>query len=270
MKSIRTKAFTGMVLICSLLAACGGTSQAIMPTQPQEEMLPPTPIPPTTTPQPTETFTPEPTPTVVPTATPENQIFRDDFNGELQPGWTWENENPDRWQITEDGWLQILAEDDSILGGATQTNLLFRDLPEGNFAVTVHLIAAPDANFQQAAIFLYEDIQSYVAINRGYCEPCFPGKGNGIFVDYKVNDHTRWSAELNTQIDETDVYLRLVSKDKIIYAYYALAPDEWQFITRLGEFFEFTKVGLGVSNIDNGGIDSDLVGSYDYFEITRP
>jgi len=25
-----------------------------------------------------------------------------------------------------------------------------------------------------------------------------------------------------------------------------------------------------VSNIDNGGIDSDLVGSYDYFEITRP
>jgi len=62
----------------------------------------------------------------------------------------------------------------------------------------------------------------------------------------------------------------LVSKDKIIYAYYALAPDEWQYITRLGEFFEFTKVGLGVSNTDNGSIDSDLVGSYDYFEITLP
>ena len=35
-------------------------------------------------------------------------------------------------------------------------------------------IAAPDSNFQQAAIFLYEDTHSYMAINRGYCEPCFP------------------------------------------------------------------------------------------------
>jgi hypothetical protein len=270
MKSIRVKIFLGGILTCLLLIGCGAPSQTIIPTQPQMELPSPTSILPTATPQPAATFTPEPTPTIVPTATPESQIFRDDFNGELQPGWIWENENPDRWMITDDGWLQILAEDDSILGGGLQSNLLFRDLPEGNFAVTTHLIAAPDSNFQQAAIFLYEDIHSYVAINRGYCEPCFPGKGNGIFVDYKVNDHTRWSAELNTQIDQTDVYLRLVSKDKIIYAYYALVPDEWQFIIRLGEFFEFTKVGLGVSNIDNAGIDSDLVGSYDYFEITRP
>ena len=270
MKPIRVRIFLEGILACSLLIACDTSPQTTVPTQQQMELPSPTSVPPTPTHQPTATYTPEPTPAAIPTATPESQIFRDDFTGELQPGWIWENENPDRWQITEDGWLQILAEDESILGGEPQSNLLFRDLPEGNFAVTVHLIAAPDSNFQQAAIFLYEDIYSYVAINRGYCEPCFPGKGNGIFVDYKVNDHTRWSAELNTQIDETDVYLRLISKDKIIYAYYALAPDEWQFITRLGEFFKFTKVGLGVSNIDNGGIDSDLVGSYDYFEITRP
>jgi len=269
MKSIRASIVLEGMLVCLLFIACGISQESTPPAQVVEQQPSPTAAIPTSTLQPMATFTPEPTSTIIPTQTPENQIFRDDFDGSLQPGWAWENENPDRWKITDDGWLQILAEDGYLAAG-TQSNLLFRDLPEGNFAVTVHLIAAPDSNFQQAAILLYEDIHSYVAINRGYCEPCFPGKGNGIFVDYKVNDKTRWSSELNTQIDQTDVYLRLVSKDKIIYAYYALAPDEWQLITRLGEFFEFKKVGLGVSNIDNGGIDSDLVGSYDYFEITRP
>ena len=267
MKSIHAKLVLEGIVIIVLFVACGTSQESTVPRQPQEPLPSPTLVIPTATSQPTATFTPEPTPTVVPTGTPENQIFRDDFSGGLQPGWAWENEKPDRWMITDDGWLQILAEDGYI---PNQSNFLIRDLPEGDFAVSVHLIAAPDSNFQQAAIFLYEDVHSYVAINRGYCEPCFPGKGNGIFVDYKVNDHYRWSSELRTQIDPTDVYLRLVSKDKVIYAYYALAPDEWQLITRLGEFFEFTKVGLGVSNCDNGGIDSDLVGSYDYFEITRP
>jgi len=59
-------------------------------------------------------------------------------------------------------------------------------------------------------------------------------------------------------------------KDKIIYAYYALAPDDWQLIMRLGDFFEFNRVGLGVTNSDHAGIDSELVGSFDTFEITRP
>jgi hypothetical protein len=269
MKSIHAKLVLEGIVILSLFAACGTSQEPTLPTHPVETLPSPTSVIPTDTLQPAASYTPEPTSTIIPTPTPENQIFRDDFNGSLKPGWTWVNENYDRWKITEDGWLQILAEDGYLVGG-TQSNLLFRDLPEGNFAVTVHLIAAPDSNFQQAAIFLYEDIHSYVAINRGYCEPCFPGKGNGIFVDYRVNDQTRWSSGLNTQIDQTDVYLRLVSKDKIIYTYYALVPDEWQLITRLGEFFEFTKVGLGASNIDNAGVDSDLVGSYDYFEITRP
>ena len=267
MNPIHAKIVLVEFVMVSLFAGCGTSQGLAVPTRQQDLLPSPTLVILTATLQPTATFTPEPTPTVVPTTTPENQIFRDDFSGGLQPGQARENEKPDRWMITDDGWLQILAEDGYI---PNQSNFLIRDLPDGDFAVSAHLIAAPDSNFQQAAIFLYEDVHSYVAINRGYCEPCFPGKGNGIFVDYKVNDHTRWSAELNTQIDQIDVYLRLVSKDKVIYAYYALAPDEWQYIVRLGEFFEFTKVGLGVSNIDNGGIDSDLVGSYDYFEITRP
>jgi hypothetical protein len=67
-----------------------------------------------------------------------------------------------------------------------------------------------------------------------------------------------------------DVYIRLVSKDKVIYGYYALSPDDWKLLTKLGDYFEFKRVGLGVSNVDTNGIDSDLIGSYDYFEISLP
>ncbi|MFZ5822109.1 MAG: hypothetical protein ACOYYJ_19635 [Chloroflexota bacterium] len=252
------------LLACLLIASCSAPTQP-----PQPASSEPSPAPPTV-PPPAATVTPEPSPTPAPTATPLNQVFRDDFTGGLQPGWTWENEKPDRWKITDDGWLQILAEDASALAGQAQSNMLFRALPGGNFVVTAHITTAPDSNFQQTTIFLFEDANNYVAVNRGYCEPCFPGKGNGIFMEYKIGGQFRWSGELNTQVDQTDVYLRLVSKDKIIYGYYALSPDDWRLITRLGDFFEFDRVGLGVTNSDGAGIASDLVGSYDYFEITRP
>ena len=90
-------------------------------------------------------------------------------------------------------------------------------------------------------------------------------------MDYKIGGNFYWGLGRNKiQVDQVDVYLRLVSKDKIIYGYYALTPGDWQLLTRLGDFFEFKRVGLGVANCDAGNIGSDLVGSYDYFEITRP
>jgi pyrimidine-specific ribonucleoside hydrolase len=130
---------------------------------------------PAVTSQATATLPPAPVSATVPATTPENQIFRDDFEGALQPGWTWENEKPDHWALTPDGWLQILGEDAGLLYGQAQSNLLWRELPEGNFAITVHLQAAPVVNFQQATIYLYEDLQNYIAINRGFCGPCLPG-----------------------------------------------------------------------------------------------
>ena len=63
--------------------------------------------------------------------------------------------NPDRWKVTNDGWLQIMGEDGSVLSGQPQSNMLFRELPAGNFMITAHLTTAPDSNFQQTAIFLY-------------------------------------------------------------------------------------------------------------------
>ena len=39
----------------------------------------------------------------------EQIIFSDDFDGELDPSWTWLRENPGRWRFRDDG-LEIMVE----------------------------------------------------------------------------------------------------------------------------------------------------------------
>jgi hypothetical protein len=259
---MKTKGLLVVLVVCSwILSAC------------QPAQIPPTAtaviVPATDTPAPTDTSVPTntslPTETPKPTTTPlpEGILFRDDFAGELQPGWEWENENPDKWTITDDGWLQIIGEHDALLAENQQNNLLWYPLPTGDFAVTVHLRTKPFENFQQAAIFIYEDPENYVTINRGYCGPCSTG-GNGFYMDYKIAGAT---GNYQARTDAEDVYLRLESKDGVLSGYYATSPDQWERLGRVGNFFQFKKVGIGVSNVRAA---NDVVGQYDYFEISLP
>jgi hypothetical protein len=201
---------------------------------------------------------------VTPTATAaivDEEIFRDDFTKELQPGWTWENEDKTKWEITDDGFLEIKGGHDSLITHNQQVNLLWHELPDEDFSVSVHLATDPRENFQQAAIFLYEDPQNYVTINRGYCGPC---GGSGFYMDYKIGGS---KGTYRVSSTKTDVYLKLESKDKIISGFYATQPDKWIRLGRFGNFFSFKKVGLGVTN----GADTKvkILGKYDWFEILK-
>ena len=194
-------------------------------------------------------------------------IFRDDFEDSIRPEWTWENEKPERWSITPDGWLQIAGEDTGLLYGQQQSNLLWTDLPDSAYAITVHLKAAPIANFAQATIYLYENLENYVAINRGFCDPCSTG-GNGIYMEYKIGDQV---GAYMVPFSETDLYLMLEDKDHVISGYYATSPEQWVRLGRFGNYFKFNAVGLGVTNADqNGAHAEDLVGSFNFFEIRKP
>jgi hypothetical protein len=194
-------------------------------------------------------------------------LFRDDFAGTLQPGWAWENENPSRWSITQDGWLQIIGEDASLLHNGIQSNLLCREAPTGEFQIRVHLSADPIENFQQVTLYLYQDGNNYVAMNRGYCGPCETG-GSGMFMEYKFAGS--WGA-YNVKTEDTDVLLRLVNQGKTVTGYYSFEPGgEWHRFGRVGKYLEHAKVCLGVSNVDSAGINADLIGRFDYIEIVLP
>ncbi len=178
---------------------------------------------------------------------------------------SWLNEIPERWSFTQDGWLQINGQDPWLYWDY-QNNLLCRPAPSGDYLITVHLFADPIANYQQAALYLYQDVENYIAINRGYCGPCLTG-GSGIFLEYKL------AGSLGTYKSSTydpDIYLRLVSQNHSVTAYYALEQGDWQRFGKIGNYIEEPEVCLGVSNVDKAGIDADLVGRFDYIEITRP
>ena len=197
---------------------------------------------------------------------PTSQMFRDDFTDSLQMGWEWRNEDPSRWEITPEGWLQIVGEDASLLADGAQSNLLCRDAPDDDFQVTVHLYADPREDFQQATLYLYQDGDNYVAINRGYCSLCETG-GGGMFMEYKVAGS--WEA-FNVKTQEPDVFLRLVSQGQTVTGYYAFELGEWNLMGEAENSLADTLICVGVSNVDQAGINADLVGEFEYIEILKP
>jgi hypothetical protein len=225
---------------------------------------------PTSEPPPIPTFTLEPTATTVPTTTPLPQgvLFRDDFNGTLQPGWIWDVEDPAKWYFVDIGekqWLQII-------GNPARSNVLMRDLPPGNFAIIVHVRAEPYMNFHQANIFVFEDTSNYVAVNTGYCQPCAVG-GHGYFMETVSTGATapQHHYEAPRAPEDTDVYLKIEAVDGVISGYFATVPGEWTRIGRFGNFFELKSIGLSATNSSPpSGTPEDIIAQFDYFEVILP
>ena len=239
-------------------------SQNATPNPSSTAFFTPTPsLQPSQTPSPTP-IPPTPSPTV--TNTPVGQIFRDDFSGFLQEGWTWTNEDPSRWIITEDGWLQITGQDAS-LQQSNGINLLCRPAPTGDYQVTTHVFTEPWADFMAAALILLQDADDYININRGFCGPCLPG-GGGVYMEYMMSGSL---GVAKTAANDPDMYLRLVKEGSSVSAYYALDDGNWQFLGTVGNFLRSPRVCLAVFNNDyTGSVNFDLTGKFDYVEISQP
>ena len=221
---MKTSTYFIFAIFLVFLTACGGA-----PVATEVPLPPPVTDVPTEPPtvQPTDTSTPEPTATATtaPTATPEGMIFRDDFTSGLMEGWTWQEENPDRWKITSDGWLEIRGDDAGLLGHGHQSNLLCRPAPEGDYQITIRVFADTFADFQQATLYVYEDPVNYVALNRGFCGICPESQGDGMFMEYKMEGS--WGA-YKTKTDIDDVFIQLVTQGTSITGYYAFEEGAWQ------------------------------------------
>lgn len=252
-----------------LLVGCSQTTE-LPPTQlPTDTIVPPTDFP-------TPTNTLEPTATQVPpTLTPlmEGTIFRDDFEGYLQPGWEWINENPSKWSFVEFGdstWLRIIG--DNAGGFNEQTNTLMRALPDGDFAITTHIIADPRQDFHQANIFIFENAQNYIRTNFGFCGRCGLPDGHGYFMETIIENNPFGDLySVPRAAEDTDVYLRLVNQDGSVTGYYAKEYGDWHRIGAFGNYFDFVSVGIGATNSRPDSMQGeDIEALFDYFEITRP
>ncbi len=255
----------------ALMSACT-QAESPDPTEPplpaEEEVIEPedTEVPPAP-PEPTAT---EALPT--PTRLPKGVLFRDDFEGVLQPGWTWINEDPSRWSFVENGWMEIVGEDMSFFmdGSFGMSNFLTRDIPEGEFAITAHIQADPDESFEQATIYIFENQDNYIALNIGYCGICSTN-GPGFFMETFIDHNPFGNAyQIKRDAEVTDVMLKLVNEGGSLTGYYALPGEDWQKAGAFGHFFNFNSVGLGATNSNADGVEDDIVARFDYFEISQP
>jgi hypothetical protein len=265
-----------LILITLLLTGCATASEpTIVPTQEPPAEPTNTEVPPTDPPTAEPTAQPTEEPTDLPpteTPLPEGVIFRDDFNGTLQDGWTWNNEDPSRWSFVENGWLEIVADDVSLFMEEDRgmVNFLTRDLPEGEFEVIAHIQADPNESFEQAAIYIFENEDNYIALNLGFCGICGVG-GPGFFIETFIDNNPFGDfCEIPRDAATTEVSLKLVNQDDSIIGYYALPGGEWQRLGAFGHYFDFNSVGLGATNSNLDGVETDIVARFDYFEIREP
>jgi beta-xylosidase len=136
----------------------------------------------------TATLFPSPTsteilPTVSPVPTTDPNFYRDDFDTVLAAPWAWVRENPDNWSLTNvPGALEI-----SVSGGYvsahTNTNMLLRPAPKGNFQIETQVTFRPENNFQFAGLIIYESDADFIQAGREYCRS-FECVGEGLYMNY--------------------------------------------------------------------------------------
>lgn len=167
-----------VVLLSIFLSACGLVSPST-PTLP-EKVLPQTTA--TSTAGPIAATTKIPT-TIVPEYTADPNFFRDDFTGLLNPQWSWIREDPQNWSlITIPGSLQIKVEG-GYVAAKSNSNLLLRPAPAGDFRIETQINFRPEDNYQFAGLIIYESDANFIQAGRGYCRS-FECAGEGLYMNY--------------------------------------------------------------------------------------
>jgi regulation of enolase protein 1 (concanavalin A-like superfamily) len=198
-------------------------------------------------------------------ATKYVSVWRDTFNNDLLEPWFWLNENPDRWNLSENpGFLRIYT---SAYRFGNENGLL-RFVAKGDFTIETHLLFEPFANFQFAGLVIYQDDQNILAFGRAFCDTPKDCVGNGIYFDAMVGGN-RLSTNFATYVPVVDeAYLRLVWREGKATGLYSPDGVSW---TEIGTHqipadFEVSSVGLTASqNINAPG--QDVPADFDYFEL---
>jgi beta-xylosidase len=169
------------IFIAILLSACS-FMPPLTPDPSEQIIFKPSPTP-TIVPSPTSTEIP---PTVSPVPTTDPNFYRDDFNENLTVPWTWVRENSQNWSLTNvPGTIQISVSQ-GYVSSHTNTNMLLRPAPSGNFQIETQMTFRPEDNFQFAGLIIYESDSNFIQAGREYCKAvnCI---GEGLYMDYHKN-----------------------------------------------------------------------------------
>ena len=242
-----------------LLAACSPVAQTGL-TPSNEIALPPSATP---TIIPSSPVSTEPPTTVSPESTKDPSFFRDDFDGTLDAQWSWVREDPLNWSLTAvPGSLQI-----NVQGGYvpqhTDSNLLVRPAPQGNFQIETQVTFRPQDNFQFAGLIIYESDSDFIQAGRSYCGT-FECVGEGLYMaHYRNGDLLK--PDFGQPYKEIDPILIRLTREGETYTFEASTDGKvWFMIGSYTSDIAPLQIGLVTGQRLQGSV---LPAVFDYFEV---
>ena len=244
-------------LVCVLLA-CGAPQRARLAT--------PTPLPrPSNTPRPTQapsaTPSPEPGPPlpVEGASGSEQVLFRDDFQGALDSGWAWLDEQRADWSLTNSGTLRLVT-----IPGEAWSNALLRLVPADDFTLSTRLTFEPTSNFAAAMLYVRQDDENAILLGRAFCDLDWCA-GNAIYLDHIQGGEFVGSNYAMVVEDPSLAYLRLGRRGDTFTGYYSPDGEQWTAIGQHTALLQDVQVGIVAHNAPTA-----IPAEFDFFEITGP
>lgn len=195
-------------------------------------------------------------------------LLRDEFDGSLGEGWAWVNENPAKWNLTEQpGFLRIYASP-YVTGGE---NLLLRPVAQGDFMIKTRVLFEPNTNFQFAGLVIWQDEGNFLQLGRAFCDVPDVCVGNGIYFDKVLGGNSTDSNFATSVGNPSEIFLRLERRGDMVRGFYSLDQGiTWYEIGThwLPSGFQVNAVGLTASQ-DHNTPDSDIPADFDFFELTE-
>jgi len=246
------------ILFAVLLFACSSGPQPTI-SPPEEITLIATPLPPTA-PPPTPIEIP---PTISSTPVADPNFFRDDFSESLDANWVWIREDPRNWSLVNiPGFLEINVEG-GYVPAHTNSNILLRPAPEGNFQIDTQITFRPAANFQFAGLILYESDSDFIQAGRAYCG-AFSCVGEGLYMDYYKKGVTV-KPDFGQPYKEGDPILLRLSRREATFTFEASTDGKvWFVIGKHTSDMDPLQIGLVTGQRLKGSI---LPAAFDYFEV---
>ncbi len=189
------------------------------------------------------------------------QIFTDQFEEGLGPGWGWRNEDPAHWSLKEEGGLRIVAQPADLNRLEDAPNLLVRGAPESHFDAIVEVSFRPTAEGQMAVLFIQTQGGEGIHLARGYCEDGPECVGDGVYFGATLPECA--PASLPFGGETATLMLRRAGN---LYIGYVLSGEEW---VEVGECYALTApIHVGLTAVTSSDVEGTPRAPVDFETFT--
>lgn len=195
--------------------------------------------------------------------------FRDDFNGQLEPGWTFDVGQAIQHSLTDrPGFLRIFPQEITIDSTVSEAGLLVREL-EGDFVVVTRMQFETLLDLQLAGIVVQGPDQKRL-VTFGLIQASGPrGTFRGLLLRADRGPEVA-SGRAIVPYDSNEVYLRLERSGNTYTASYSRDGINFEAVGSVtNDLPGNVLVGLGAIKGDSCSQDCDrlLPADFDFFEV---